>query len=537
MEPTQPTFDLSRFQLAQRIIQALGIRRMLAVSRVEQIVEVLGADQALAFLDETLHIEMRGSEQQGQDLRHKMPGGIFFTLVREHLRRNRRHSELHTIFGPTDLSTELPISVHIGETFTSTVRGPTGDQEREWELVPPQLPDWQWCFWSRHKRTFTVGEAVSVWVKDIDLGRHCITLTVDDFGRVPWSESMRERYLNALADMERTLDEAEQGSITLPVPANLSEFRGMLGRCVKQDQPDWLLVFQALGFRHVTQARSLYHLIIELQRAIKAQESEPALVRILSALQDYGLLDTIRHAQRIIPTITPRPARTNRNVVADDVGTATAPDNDVNAPTNPPSLDMVAPEVSEQSVDDGRGLVSVADDASLPKWSISAPNLEQRPARAAWSRGESTWHRTTVALLADEPNLLGSLVVAYGPIVRTWHDSTIARDGKRLWNRLLTRRHPDVVFEHHDGSLTIVEVEPYPTILDGIGQIIGDYVLHFLVDRRASQLSVDIRGLLVTDIAGSRLALQWRTLLQQHGVMYVVFDAALRQIVADRPPS
>lgn len=125
-------------------------------------------------------------------------------------------------------------------------------------------------------------------------------------------------------------------------------------------------------------------------------------------------------------------------------------------------------------------------------------------ARRTWASGESTWHKETVQKIASSPELAG-IEHEGNKIVRRWNDSIISGDGRRLWKKLLSRKHPDVVFEHANGQITVVEVEPSHTIFEGIGQITGDYIVNLQVDRLAVGENPVIVGVLVTDSVNSEL--------------------------------
>lgn len=126
-------------------------------------------------------------------------------------------------------------------------------------------------------------------------------------------------------------------------------------------------------------------------------------------------------------------------------------------------------------------------------------NTEHEARRKGWTGGESEWHRRTTDDVADHPDQY-SIDVVNDPVVRRWRDScTALEDRQRLWLQLWTQKHPDVVFEHQSGKLTVVEVEPRNTLVAGIAQLIGDYLVNLNVDRRAVGCDPYIEGVLVLD--------------------------------------
>jgi hypothetical protein len=81
----------------------------------------------------------------------------------------------------------------------------------------------------------------------------------------------------------------------------------------------------------------------------------------------------------------------------------------------------------------------------------SAPNnAHTDAARSRWSAGESEWHKQTVTAVAENPQFAG---VNPADVLETWHDSLFSGTGVRLWERLRTLKHPDVVFGCRHGQL------------------------------------------------------------------------------------
>ena len=67
---------------ADSIAQQLGERTFHPRAQIERIVERLGPETALAFLQETLALEARGGLMLPDGSRRRTPGGVFFSLVR-----------------------------------------------------------------------------------------------------------------------------------------------------------------------------------------------------------------------------------------------------------------------------------------------------------------------------------------------------------------------------------------------------------------------------------------------------------------------
>jgi PHAX RNA-binding domain len=77
---TQPT---DTRELVNTIAQQLGETQPGAIYQIRRIVQRLGADAALAFLQETQQIEAQGGQQLPDGSRRRTPGGVFFSLVKD----------------------------------------------------------------------------------------------------------------------------------------------------------------------------------------------------------------------------------------------------------------------------------------------------------------------------------------------------------------------------------------------------------------------------------------------------------------------
>jgi hypothetical protein len=75
---------------AATIAQQLSETNPLAIEQIELIVRHLGAEAALAFLQETLEVEARGGLMLPDGSRRRTPGGVYLYLVKGHIPRNVR---------------------------------------------------------------------------------------------------------------------------------------------------------------------------------------------------------------------------------------------------------------------------------------------------------------------------------------------------------------------------------------------------------------------------------------------------------------
>lgn len=133
----------------------------------------------------------------------------------------------------------------------------------------------------------------------------------------------------------------------------------------------------------------------------------------------------------------------------------------------------------------------------IPEMQVLAPPVtpprQNEGAGRGWSGPESDWHRNTVHAIAHNP-----FIVECSDVERTWEDSLLSSDGhQRIWRTLRTSKRPDVVFLTGHGSILVVEVEPWATLVDGIAQLCGDYITALQVDVAGTDLCIE--GALVVD--------------------------------------
>src|ERR687886_2079036 len=77
---TQPT---DTRELVSTIAQQLGETQAGPINQIRRIVQRLGPEAALSFLQETQQIEAQGGRQLPDGSRRRTPGGVFFSLVKD----------------------------------------------------------------------------------------------------------------------------------------------------------------------------------------------------------------------------------------------------------------------------------------------------------------------------------------------------------------------------------------------------------------------------------------------------------------------
>jgi cold shock CspA family protein len=94
------------------------------------------------------------------------------------------------------------------------------------------------------------------------------------FGMAPLSETMRERYDNAVNAITRFLrDEITASEVGLDA---ISELKGMFSRSLRKDQWDWFTVYEQLGHPPRKEMRYFVSKLVELRKSLRDGESELA---------------------------------------------------------------------------------------------------------------------------------------------------------------------------------------------------------------------------------------------------------------------
>ncbi|SRR5579875_451580 len=139
------------------------------------------------------------------------------------------------------LSSQLP---PLGYTVIGTIVEKVTNAK--WRVSVPELPrEWVYILRSRNAKLYTPGDQDTFWVYGIDLREEQLLLSDSTFGRLPISDRMRPRYIQGLEAALAIIANPNASVIGL-APA-LSEAKGMMNRCLRKDQWDWLTVYNILG--------------------------------------------------------------------------------------------------------------------------------------------------------------------------------------------------------------------------------------------------------------------------------------------------
>ena len=110
------------------------------------------------------------------------------------------------------------------------------------------------------------------------------------FGMAPISTRMRVRYDEAA----KTLGDLLDGKIDASKvePNHISEFKGMLNRCIRQDQWDWFTVHSELGRPPIRFLHSVAKEMVSLRKSIVHHDSDSS-AEIINRLAKTGVLKSM----------------------------------------------------------------------------------------------------------------------------------------------------------------------------------------------------------------------------------------------------
>jgi len=159
----------------------------------------------------------------------------------------------------------------LGQEHQATLVRQTGPNE--WEVDCYELPKpWSATLRSRSSKTYMPGDTETLWVFAVYPITLKALLSDSDFGRLPISNRMRPRYIQAL---QSTLQLLEQPGRALETsPEHLSELKGMFNRCLRKDQWDWLTVYTNLGSPSQKLSQVTVERLVSLRRAMKGADIE-----------------------------------------------------------------------------------------------------------------------------------------------------------------------------------------------------------------------------------------------------------------------
>ncbi|MFJ8011670.1 UvrD-helicase domain-containing protein [Streptomyces sp. NPDC096339] len=139
------------------------------------------------------------------------------------------------------------------------------------------------------------GERLDVWVFGEESGVWLVSAS--SFGRAPITPQMALRYQAAL----NVLPDLVAGTIAADAPDHLADLKGMVNRCLRRDQADWLQVWMVLGKPEADQLHALSSLARRARDAVTAAD-QLALEQLSLAVRDSGWADAlVRADQALLP--------------------------------------------------------------------------------------------------------------------------------------------------------------------------------------------------------------------------------------------
>ena len=108
------------------------------------------------------------------------------------------------------------------------------------------------------------------------------------FGMAPFLPDTERRYCTVVRRMKEFLSSRTPADISME-PEVISEVKGLVNRCIRQDQWDWFTVYSRLGAPSPTHLRVVSALLPELRSAILSQNAE-AILRLHEQLSWTTLL-------------------------------------------------------------------------------------------------------------------------------------------------------------------------------------------------------------------------------------------------------
>ena len=185
-----------------------------------------------------------------------------------------------------------PKKLKLGDTLDGTVVKPIGG--RRFAILCKGVPNgWKVELHTRRPEMINPGDLGSFWIAKISPYQGAILLHDGDFGRLPISDSMRQRYIAAIEALLTGVDLTGD---------KVSDGHSMILRIERKDQADWLTVWRALGEPESGDIKQMLAGIAAVREARK-QDASALSERLQSLVDQYGqvLAETKARLSRIRP--------------------------------------------------------------------------------------------------------------------------------------------------------------------------------------------------------------------------------------------
>lgn len=197
-----------------------------------------------------------------------------------------------------------------------------------WRATTDALPEGWTAIVRTRRGSSPSAEPTTYWIFGVDQKNHVAFLSDSDFGRLPISDRMRPRYASALADILQMLPEEGEAPGNSLAPS-ISEVKGLINRCLRKDQWDWLSCYEALGRPDRRWMRRTVEMLDRLRRALRDAD-EAAVVKACSELRELGAVERFGAAREAVLASAPKlpdirtPSRPREDIAAEPGWTRTA---------------------------------------------------------------------------------------------------------------------------------------------------------------------------------------------------------------------
>ena len=164
--------------------------------------------------------------------------------------------------------------LRLGDPLNGTVGKPMGG--RRFAVESRDAPK-GWNVELHSKESLEPGLHTTFWISRIVPVKSSLVVRAGDYGRLPFSPAMRERYERAL---RAALDDGLDGD-------TLADLRGMATRIDTQDSADWLTVWRLLGEPEAGPLKELIALLGDLREARKTEPARAEEVRT-RLIEEWG---------------------------------------------------------------------------------------------------------------------------------------------------------------------------------------------------------------------------------------------------------
>lgn len=162
--------------------------------------------------------------------------------------------------------------------------------------------------WNQSERDLikrlNVGDDVDGWIISKQENEKLIAMGQSNFGMFPPRPPVLIRYFNSLLYFKKILSDNLEIEIDSFERELFSEMKGLINRCKRKDQWDWLVIYRAFGFSDDSEVQSISKIIENLsflRKQFNKQEIDnvkfkEGLYNFLLKLKEHNFLERVRNA-------------------------------------------------------------------------------------------------------------------------------------------------------------------------------------------------------------------------------------------------